>query len=389
MFIDTLPPEIASTTAKTRVISAVHNQAGIKEEHIGIIVGTLIALIIIIAVILCFIYLRNRKNRKYRNRTCLQAQNSTFEDLRSGTLKSSKSSNGNLYNFVATSDVDSDRGLTTCCTNNANTSSVYGDMNDGSVHPRKYPEFPRTPDSTFSSSNNRDYAVPDIMQSAVVTNGVNSSFVYSPSGVGTISGVICSVAMPNTYTNSNIAGPSETGGGNINQQPPPRLPVPPPPSYPAVAVPYASSDLVTLQAPKAYNSRAATPVNGSNMSTTTTNINHVHHHPSSSSQTSACSRNTPPADFLHHQGATLPASSSGDLGQRGNPFKMTPSNSMIHTLPRNSLQGTTGTNTFSTGSADSDEQWAEELAVMEFPRESLKYLDKLGEGQFGEVREWY
>ena len=35
---------------------------------------------------------------------------------------------------------------------------------------------------------------------------------------------------------------------------------------------------------------------------------------------------------------------------------------------------------------NTDLLWKEDLAVIEFPREHLKFLEKLGEGQFGEVR---
>ena len=34
-----------------------------------------------------------------------------------------------------------------------------------------------------------------------------------------------------------------------------------------------------------------------------------------------------------------------------------------------------------------DFSWQEDLSVMEFPRENLKFVEKLGEGQFGEVRD--
>ena len=34
-----------------------------------------------------------------------------------------------------------------------------------------------------------------------------------------------------------------------------------------------------------------------------------------------------------------------------------------------------------------DFSWKEDLSVMEFPRDNLKFVEKLGEGQFGEVRD--
>lgn len=48
------------------------------------------------------------------------------------------------------------------------------------------------------------------------------------------------------------------------------------------------------------------------------------------------------------------------------------------------IQGVSG-NTVYAVSNNMDLLWKEELSVMEIPRENLKMIDKLGEGQFGEV----
>ena len=47
------------------------------------------------------------------------------------------------------------------------------------------------------------------------------------------------------------------------------------------------------------------------------------------------------------------------------------------------IQGVSGSNVYAVPNADL--LWTEDLSVMEFPRESLQFIEKLGEGQFGEV----
>lgn len=47
--------------------------------------------------------------------------------------------------------------------------------------------------------------------------------------------------------------------------------------------------------------------------------------------------------------------------------------------------GVSGNNVYAVPNADL--LWKEELSVVEFPRENLHLIEKLGEGQFGEVLE--
>ena len=47
------------------------------------------------------------------------------------------------------------------------------------------------------------------------------------------------------------------------------------------------------------------------------------------------------------------------------------------------FQGVSGNSAYA--APNTDLLWKEDLAVIEFPREHLKFLEKLGEGQFGEV----
>lgn len=50
------------------------------------------------------------------------------------------------------------------------------------------------------------------------------------------------------------------------------------------------------------------------------------------------------------------------------------------------LQGVTGSNTYSVPAITMDLLSGKDVAVAEFPRKLLTFKEKLGEGQFGEVR---
>ena len=47
------------------------------------------------------------------------------------------------------------------------------------------------------------------------------------------------------------------------------------------------------------------------------------------------------------------------------------------------LQGVSGSNVYAAPNLDL--LWKDDFSLMEFPKENLKFLEKLGEGQFGEV----
>ena len=51
------------------------------------------------------------------------------------------------------------------------------------------------------------------------------------------------------------------------------------------------------------------------------------------------------------------------------------------------MQGFSGNSLYAVPT-NMDLLWQEELTVMELPRENLKFMEKLGEGQFGEVSMW-
>jgi len=80
---------------------------------------------------------------------------------------------------------------------------------------------------------------------------------------------------------------------------------------------------------------------------------------------------------------------SSYTGYRG---KGTPPGLISPTLPPSlccvpdvGLQGASGNSVYSTPTG-MDMLWTDDFSVMEFPRENLRFVEKLGEGQFGEVR---
>ena len=48
------------------------------------------------------------------------------------------------------------------------------------------------------------------------------------------------------------------------------------------------------------------------------------------------------------------------------------------------FQGVSGSNVYAAPNLDL--LWKDDFSLMEFPKENLKFLEKLGEGQFGEVK---
>ncbi len=73
-------------------------------------------------------------------------------------------------------------------------------------------------------------------------------------------------------------------------------------------------------------------------------------------------------------------------------FRSTPGGATVAAMPYSAtemgnlpnIQGVSG-NTVYAVPGNMDTIWTDELSVMEFPRETLKFVQKLGEGQFGEV----
>lgn len=93
----------------------------INDEYIGIIIGMLFMAVIILVAVILIIILRQRRQKYatgHQVMKCIEPRHVavTMNSLRSSRLSSSngKVNNGNIYDFVATSDVDSDQARTCC-----------------------------------------------------------------------------------------------------------------------------------------------------------------------------------------------------------------------------------------------------------------------------------
>ena len=126
------------------------------DQYIGIIIGALGALILLIGAIVIFVVVRRRK-QKYNSGSQLkpvQTQHVTLnlDDLRALTNSNGKVvSNGNVYNSIATSEIDSEHdGLAQGYENGkvAHNGDAYQEPFDG-IQTRRLPELPalKTPES--------------------------------------------------------------------------------------------------------------------------------------------------------------------------------------------------------------------------------------------------
>ncbi|XP_041368248.1 discoidin domain-containing receptor 2-like isoform X2 [Gigantopelta aegis] len=120
------------------------------DGFIGIIIAGLAALIVILVIIIVIFVIRHKRRKNNNNRRSLKPvvdhHAINLNDL-CGT-SNGKVSNGNMYNCVATDELDSEKEM----------------MGDGKLSKPAYLE----PKDTIQGS--RDYAVPDVTKSALVVN---------------------------------------------------------------------------------------------------------------------------------------------------------------------------------------------------------------------------
>ncbi len=139
-------------TSTVGVLDSSREKKSLDDQYIGIIIGALSALILLLFIVIVIIIIRQRR-RKYNNNhrvmKIIESKHVTLDlnDLQNNTLNG-KLSNGNMYNFVATSDGESDReGASVKIENH----DLY---NGGNSHyqQRALPDLPhRTPDSGSGS----------------------------------------------------------------------------------------------------------------------------------------------------------------------------------------------------------------------------------------------
>ena len=135
-----------------------------REQFIGIIVGTLVALILLMFVVVAVVAIRTRRRRKYNNNAHKPADPRLASlDLNhlhvgyspaSTTGVAAKVNNGNVYNGIAASDGESDHeGTTRCCvTLDGATGDYYQKPPFDGIQKRRLPELPRTPESSGNMS---------------------------------------------------------------------------------------------------------------------------------------------------------------------------------------------------------------------------------------------
>ncbi|KAL3871566.1 hypothetical protein ACJMK2_039557 [Sinanodonta woodiana] len=228
-----------------------------EDKYIGIIIGTLSALIVLLSLIVLIVILRYRRRKQNNNRRnlkpCVDHVTMNLNDLQSSI--NGKILNGNMYNGVPSDDMDSDREFGN--TGDKILKGPYSEPKD-SIMGRELPDLPSSSEITDS----RDYAIPDVTKSALV------------------------VALP--PLRSALHTPVRPNGTNALDKPP---------TYDAL---YAASDVLSTQVPN---------------------------------------------------------------------------------IP--SLQGVSGNSIYSVPNADL--LLTIDLSVVEFPRGNLRFIEVLGEGQFGEV----
>ena len=112
------------------------SETGLSESIIGIIIGTLTIFIIILITVFIFLCLRSKRRKDAQMKG---TSSSPYNDLTLG-VTNLKLVNG--YNYVTSSDVDSEKEVPVCC-------NGEGDYYNGEeVQSRKLPELPKTPDSS-------------------------------------------------------------------------------------------------------------------------------------------------------------------------------------------------------------------------------------------------
>ncbi|PVD21718.1 hypothetical protein C0Q70_17518 [Pomacea canaliculata] len=164
---------------------SVHKEKENKEysdDYIGIIIGALAALIVLLVCIIVIFFVRHKRRKHNNNRRSLKPVvdrhvTINLNDLRGST--NGKISNGNMYNSIATEELDSDREPSNHSGNQKLGKAGYVTPKD-TIQGRHLPPYPTNsfflfffpslflPSSSWAGM--RDYAVPDVTKSALVVN---------------------------------------------------------------------------------------------------------------------------------------------------------------------------------------------------------------------------
>jgi len=161
----------------------------LDDQYIGIIIGALAALILLLTGLVLLITVRKRKLKSNNNSKHVASEPHhvmlDLNDLRvmnaPVAVDNGKVSNGNLYNSIATAEVDNliNRHLTL-----TNSGDVYQESHEPMLG-RKLPDLPLGKpihDSGTDTMTSREYAVPDMARKAnagTLSSQSNSALMYS------------------------------------------------------------------------------------------------------------------------------------------------------------------------------------------------------------------
>ena len=157
-------PQVGTNATPDAVVNSHSKEKkSLDDEYIGIIIGALAALIMLLFIVVVIIIIRHRR-RKYgptnQRMKSFEPRHVTLNlnDLRPPVVNG-KVVNGNMYNSVATSDMESDKENSLRKINNGD---LYHEPFDG-IQTRKLPELPKTPESTGNHSNPCLHAYLDLL----------------------------------------------------------------------------------------------------------------------------------------------------------------------------------------------------------------------------------
>ncbi|XP_064648959.1 discoidin domain-containing receptor 2-like isoform X3 [Lineus longissimus] len=196
----------------------------LDDKKIGIIVGALAALIIILILIVLAIIWRQRTLKHNNNRRNVKPVDKpisiNLNDLHPNITVNGKLSNGNMYNSIGQSDMESDRDIDRC------NNDIYHEL-DECLQSRKLPDLPplKTPESTGIHYTNtiasREYAIPDVTKSSLMFSVPPSApVIENPYQKSTVKPVDPFYATSDILTMPNIQGVS---GSNVYAVPNPDL----------------------------------------------------------------------------------------------------------------------------------------------------------------------
>lgn len=142
---------LSDLQSEKKVLNTSIKEKKLNDEYVGIIIGALLVVAVILMTVILLLLMRHRR-QKYTNghqvMKCIEPRHVavTMNSLRHSraTLSNGKINNGNIYDFVATSDVDSDQARS-CCGGITNMVEFYPEVSEQICH---LSELPRTSDSS-------------------------------------------------------------------------------------------------------------------------------------------------------------------------------------------------------------------------------------------------